>query len=136
MPCNCNANKESPVASHLNQFDPSVICQPNHEFIDEETLHPNFPSHIDSYPLNIATIATVPVTSAPSNSESSTNFATSILHARTMAEYSSLKVPELKKLLAEKGMSQTGNKADLIARLQEEDKKGESEAKPGTSDLI
>lgn len=53
-----------------------------------------------------------------------------------MAEYSSLKVPELKKLLAEKGMSQTGNKADLIARLQEEDKKGESEAKPGTSDLI
>lgn len=39
-----------------------------------------------------------------------------------MAEYSSLKVPELKKLLAEKGLAQTGNKADLIARLQEHDK--------------
>ncbi|KAJ4317906.1 hypothetical protein N0V84_007113 [Fusarium piperis] len=47
-----------------------------------------------------------------------------------MAEYSSLKVPELKKLLAEKGLPQTGNKADLIARLQENDKKAESEAKP------
>jgi SAP domain-containing ribonucleoprotein len=41
-----------------------------------------------------------------------------------MAEYSSLKVPELKKLLAEKGLPQTGNKADLIARLQENDDKG------------
>ncbi|KAI5458455.1 hypothetical protein BGZ63DRAFT_426849 [Mariannaea sp. PMI_226] len=40
-----------------------------------------------------------------------------------MAEYSSLKVPELKKLLATKGLAQTGNKADLIARLQENDKK-------------
>ncbi|KAF4979449.1 hypothetical protein FZEAL_4353 [Fusarium zealandicum] len=45
-----------------------------------------------------------------------------------MAEYSTLKVPELKKLLAEKGLPQTGNKADLIARLQEEDKKADSEA--------
>ncbi len=40
-----------------------------------------------------------------------------------MAEYSTLKVPELKKLLAEKGLPQTGNKADLIARLTEDDKK-------------
>lgn len=47
-----------------------------------------------------------------------------------MAEYSSLKVPELKKLLAEKGLSQTGNKADLVARLAENDKKkAEEEAK-------
>jgi SAP domain-containing ribonucleoprotein len=50
-----------------------------------------------------------------------------------MAEYSSLKVPELKKLLAEKSLPQTGNKADLIARLQESDKQSETEAKPGTS---
>lgn len=50
-----------------------------------------------------------------------------------MAEYSSLKVPELKKLLAEKGLAQTGNKADLIARLQENDKKIATEAAaPGT----
>ncbi|KAK7398300.1 hypothetical protein QQX98_012329 [Neonectria punicea] len=47
-----------------------------------------------------------------------------------MAEYSSLKVPELKKLLAEKSLPQTGNKADLIARLQENDKKTETEDKP------
>lgn len=40
-----------------------------------------------------------------------------------MSDYASLKVPELKKLLAEKKLSQTGNKADLIARLQEADKK-------------
>lgn len=45
-----------------------------------------------------------------------------------MAEYSSFKVPELKKLLAEKGLAQTGNKADLIARLQENDKKVATEA--------
>ncbi|QPC76326.1 hypothetical protein HYE68_007078 [Fusarium pseudograminearum] len=47
-----------------------------------------------------------------------------------MAEYSTLKVPELKKLLAEKSLSQSGNKADLIARLQENDKQSETEAKP------
>ena len=39
-----------------------------------------------------------------------------------MAEYASLKVPELKKLLQEKQLPVTGNKADLIARLQEHDK--------------
>ncbi|PMB67709.1 Uncharacterized protein C31H12.03c [Beauveria bassiana] len=49
-----------------------------------------------------------------------------------MADYASLKVPELKKLLAERKLPQTGNKADLVARLQEEDSKpdGDSEAKP------
>jgi hypothetical protein len=45
------------------------------------------------------------------------------LRTEVMAEYSSLKVPELKKLLAEKGLPQTGNKADLIARLTEDDSK-------------
>ena len=50
-----------------------------------------------------------------------------------MAEYSSLKVPELKKLLGEKGLAITGNKADLIARLQENDKEAETEEKPGKS---
>ncbi|KAK4114878.1 hypothetical protein N656DRAFT_767019 [Canariomyces notabilis] len=39
-----------------------------------------------------------------------------------MADYSSMKVPELKKLLGERGLPHTGNKADLIARLQENDK--------------
>ncbi|KAH0493606.1 hypothetical protein TgHK011_000265 [Trichoderma gracile] len=45
-----------------------------------------------------------------------------------MADYTSLKVPELKKLLAEKKLPQTGNKADLIARLQEDDKKNAASA--------
>ncbi len=39
-----------------------------------------------------------------------------------MGEYSAMKVPELKKLLGERGLTQTGNKADLIARLEENDK--------------
>jgi SAP domain-containing ribonucleoprotein len=39
-----------------------------------------------------------------------------------MADYSSMKVPELKKLLTERGLPHTGNKADLIARLTENDK--------------
>ncbi|KAM3501151.1 hypothetical protein MY10362_005785 [Beauveria mimosiformis] len=53
-----------------------------------------------------------------------------------MADYASLKVPELKKLLAERKLPQTGNKADLVARLQEEDNKpdGDSEAKPAAKD--
>lgn len=45
-----------------------------------------------------------------------------------MADYSQLKVPELKKLLQEKSLPISGNKADLIARLQEADKKPEAEA--------
>ncbi|KAI1745961.1 hypothetical protein F4680DRAFT_399811 [Xylaria scruposa] len=43
-----------------------------------------------------------------------------------MADYASLKVPELKKLLQEKQLPVTGNKADLIARLQENDKANEA----------
>ncbi|KAI1102516.1 hypothetical protein F4804DRAFT_262569 [Jackrogersella minutella] len=39
-----------------------------------------------------------------------------------MSAYASLKVPELKKLLQEQSLPVTGNKADLIARLQEHDK--------------
>lgn len=39
-----------------------------------------------------------------------------------MADYNSMKVPELKKLLSERGLTQAGNKADLIARLQDNDK--------------
>lgn len=39
-----------------------------------------------------------------------------------MSDYASLKVPDLKKLLSERSLPQTGNKADLIARLQENDK--------------
>lgn len=40
-----------------------------------------------------------------------------------MVDYSSQKVPDLKKLLSERGLVISGNKADLIARLQEDDAK-------------
>ncbi|KAK2630333.1 hypothetical protein QTJ16_001153 [Diplocarpon rosae] len=40
-----------------------------------------------------------------------------------MADYNALKVPDLKKLLGERGLVVSGNKADLIARLQEDDTK-------------
>ena len=40
-----------------------------------------------------------------------------------MADYSQQKVPELKKILADRGLVVSGNKADLIARLVEDDKK-------------
>lgn len=43
-----------------------------------------------------------------------------------MSDYASLKVPELKKLLQEKSLPITGNKADLIARLQGYDKSQEA----------
>lgn len=46
-----------------------------------------------------------------------------------MTDYATLKVPELKKLLQEKSLPVTGNKADLIARLSEHDKSSEP-AKP------
>ena len=45
-----------------------------------------------------------------------------------MADYSQLKVPDLKKLLQERGLVISGNKADLIARLQESDKKSGTDA--------
>lgn len=43
-----------------------------------------------------------------------------------MTDYSSLKVPELKKLLAQRKLPIAGNKADVIARLQEYDLKATS----------
>lgn len=45
-----------------------------------------------------------------------------------MADYNSMKVPELKKLLTERGLPHTGNKADLIARLTENDKQQSADA--------
>jgi len=48
-----------------------------------------------------------------------------------MADYSQLKVPDLKKILQERGLVISGNKADLIARLQEDDKKSGNGATGG-----
>lgn len=47
-----------------------------------------------------------------------------------MADYNSMKVPELKKLLGERSLPHTGNKADLIARLTENDKQAAGTADP------
>ena len=49
--------------------------------------------------------------------------------AAMATDYASLKVPELKKLLSERGLAQTGNKADLIARLKDNDE-ASSASKP------
>jgi SAP domain-containing ribonucleoprotein len=40
-----------------------------------------------------------------------------------MVDYNAMKVPDLKKLLGERSLPISGNKADLIARLQEDDSK-------------
>ena len=54
------------------------------------------------------------------------------MHSKlAMADYSSLKVPELKKLLGERGLVTTGDKADLIARLQDSDKSTPPAKAPG-----
>lgn len=51
-----------------------------------------------------------------------------------MTDYNALKVPDLKAMLGQRKLLQTGNKQALIARLQEDDEKndgGADEAKPG-----
>ncbi|KAI9055254.1 hypothetical protein LZ554_000218 [Drepanopeziza brunnea f. sp. 'monogermtubi'] len=52
-----------------------------------------------------------------------------------MSDYNALKVPDLKKLLGERGLVISGNKADLIARLQQDDiKKNEGAAASGAAE--
>lgn len=51
-----------------------------------------------------------------------------------MAEYTSFKVPELRKLLSERSLPQTGNKTELIARLTENDKAGDAPAETKTEE--
>ncbi|KEZ46666.1 hypothetical protein SAPIO_CDS0501 [Scedosporium apiospermum] len=50
-------------------------------------------------------------------------------------EYTSMKVPELRKLLQERSLPVTGNKADLVARLQENDKKTAPEAQSAEDEI-
>ncbi|KAI9681432.1 MAG: hypothetical protein M1817_002716 [Caeruleum heppii] len=47
-----------------------------------------------------------------------------------MSDYNTLKVPDLKKLLQERSLPVSGNKAELIARLQENDSSSTSAAPP------
>ncbi|KAK4157501.1 hypothetical protein C8A00DRAFT_40079 [Chaetomidium leptoderma] len=53
-----------------------------------------------------------------------------------MADYNSMKVPELKKLLTERALPHTGNKADLIARLTENDKQKAADSAAPQADSI
>ncbi|CAG8981916.1 hypothetical protein HYALB_00009172 [Hymenoscyphus albidus] len=52
-----------------------------------------------------------------------------------MTDYNALKVPDLKKILQERGLVVSGNKADLIARLQEHDKKAASGTAGGEDEI-
>ncbi|KAH8815959.1 hypothetical protein F5884DRAFT_203598 [Xylogone sp. PMI_703] len=52
-----------------------------------------------------------------------------------MTDYTQLKVPDLKKLLQERSLPTSGNKADLIARLQENDKKPADSAGAGEDEI-
>lgn len=53
-----------------------------------------------------------------------------------MADYNGMKVPELKKLLQERSLTQAGNKADLIARLVENDKAQAKDDEPEAGKLF
>jgi SAP domain-containing ribonucleoprotein len=64
---------------------------------------------------------------------------TSITCESTMTDYGALKVPDLKKLLTDRKLPTTGNKADLVKRLQDADKEAETSgtaAAPGMSQAI
>ncbi|KAI9803703.1 MAG: hypothetical protein M1833_000615 [Piccolia ochrophora] len=50
-----------------------------------------------------------------------------------MADYTTLKVPDLKKLLQERSLPVSGNKAELIARLQDHDKPASASAPAASS---
>lgn len=49
-----------------------------------------------------------------------------------MVDYASLKVEELKKILADRGLPLSGKKADLVARLQDNDAAAAAAAQPET----
>lgn len=51
------------------------------------------------------------------------------------ADYSTLKVADLKEKLKERSLNANGNKADLIARLQEDDKAKTPSTAPGKSQV-
>jgi len=53
-----------------------------------------------------------------------------------MTDYAAQKVPDLKKILSERGLVVSGNKADLVARLQEDDKKKSGDKPAAAEDEI
>lgn len=75
----------------------------------QQSTKPTDPSSLAIYSLS-----PISPTSTPTHSQQPTRI--------EMTDYASLKVPDLKKLLQERGLQQSGNKADLIARLQDNDK--------------
>ncbi|KAI9849669.1 MAG: hypothetical protein M1837_002794 [Sclerophora amabilis] len=53
-----------------------------------------------------------------------------------MTDYNNLKVPDLKKILQERSLPVSGNKAELIARLQEHDTSSKNPAPSGSATAI
>jgi len=58
----------------------------------------------------------------PRSGQDSSAPATTASHQPDMADYGSLKILDLKKLLQERSLKISGNKPELVARLQEDDK--------------
>ncbi|KAK4465163.1 putative structure-specific endonuclease subunit SLX4 [Cladorrhinum samala] len=77
--------------------------------------------------LNMSTSAAMQATSKlasprPRSGQDSSAPATTASHQPDMADYGSLKILDLKKLLQERSLKISGNKPELVARLQEDDK--------------
>lgn len=89
----------------------------NHQNNDNQHSFQASSFTIQNLPISIAVFAPNHILPWPF---SSTNY--------TMTDYNALKVPELKKLLTDRSLPVSGNKADLIARLQENDKKPDAAA--------
>ncbi|KAH7360404.1 hypothetical protein BKA65DRAFT_493064 [Rhexocercosporidium sp. MPI-PUGE-AT-0058] len=94
----------------------SVTKPHPHRHQDHQHHHPRTP------PLSTTRIA-YPATSIQLRDSAKPHRQTNYAPSGTMADYSTQKVPDLKKLLSERGLVISGNKADLIARLQEDDSK-------------
>ncbi|PBP24332.1 hypothetical protein BUE80_DR004655 [Diplocarpon rosae] len=100
------------VSGRQNICEPKCVqrvpAQPYFLSNSHQRQRPRYDSFLANYPIT----ASSPYTRDPSAAT-----------IETMADYNALKVPDLKKLLGERGLVVSGNKADLIARLQEDDTK-------------
>ncbi|CZR54772.1 uncharacterized protein PAC_04656 [Phialocephala subalpina] len=98
--------------------------------IDKTSVPDTDMSDLEEVPIEQAPVVlqeeTVRVESLPILEEKVKEGAATIINTsltRTVTDYSKFKVPELKKILHERGLAISGNKPDLIARLKEDDEK-------------
>lgn len=85
--------------------------------LNKQLYHSTSPSNVSLRSLSTIRLSQKSCDHHPNNIDHSYKTPSTI-----MSDYASLKVPDLKKLLSERSLPQSGNKADLIARLQENDK--------------